>query len=773
MSEPFVISSTLMSVPNMREARSVKERAAAIMEKILAARDLDDLFLELRDDLVSLFDVEQLTLYTVDREKRELYSRFILDPLQGVQEIHVAIDETSISGYCARHGKLLNIADAYDQEELMKISPRLRFNLSWDERSGFRTQQMLVVPILAERKYLMGVLLFLNKRSGGRFSPAEEGFAQDIADTLGVALRSQIKLPQRRGTKFSYLFEKQLLTPRDLEQATTEARRKSTDVETLLVEEYRVPKKAVGEALSRYYGCPFLEFDERTVIDRTLLKGMNLDYLRANYWLPLRRDGEIIEVLLDNPKDLIKVEHIRMLLRGRPLRWVVGLRRDILQCLANATSKHAELAGIESIIGELTSEEVSVLTDEDDGASSMREDDNAIVRLGHQIIVDAYNRGASDIHIEPYATRQDTVIRLRIDGLCHEYQRIPPTYRRALASRFKVMARLDIAERRKPQDGKIRFRLPSGRDIELRVATLPTVSGDEDIVMRILTASEPLSLPALQMTPRNLEAFQRLIRLPYGIILVVGPTGSGKTTTLHAALGAINTPERKIWTAEDPVEITQYGLRQVQVHPRIGFTFAAAMRSFLRADPDVIMVGERRDAETAHMGIEASLTGHLVFSTLHTNSAPETVTRLLDMGLDPFNFADALLGILAQRLTRTLCGQCKEAYHPERWQYEEVRQAYGPEAFDALNLPYNEQFQLYRGKGCVQCQGTGYRGRMGLHELLVGSAEIRRLIQGRGRVTEIFACAQAEGMTTLLQDGALKVIQGVTDLAQVKAVASK
>jgi type II secretory ATPase GspE/PulE/Tfp pilus assembly ATPase PilB-like protein len=773
MSEPFVISSTLMSVPNMREARSVKERAAAIMEKILAARDLNDLFLELRDDLVSLFDVEQLTLYTVDREKRELYSRFILDPLQGVQEIRVAIDETSISGYCARHGKLLNIVDAYDQEELMKISPRLRFNLSWDERSGFRTQQMLVVPILAERKYLMGVLLFLNKRSGGRFSPAEEGFAQDIADTLGVALRSQIKLPQRRGTKFSYLFEKQLLTPRDLEQATTEARRKSTDVETLLVEEYRVPKKAVGEALSRYYGCPFLEFDERTVVDRTLLKGMNLDYLRANYWLPLRCDGEIIEVLLDNPKDLIKVEHIRMLLRGRPLRWVVGLRKDILQCLAHATSKHAELAGIESIIGELTSEDVSVLTDEDDGASSMREDDNAIVRLGHQIIVDAYNRGASDIHIEPYATRQDTVIRLRIDGLCHEYQRIPPTYRRALASRFKVMARLDIAERRKPQDGKIKFRLPSGRDIELRVATLPTVNGDEDIVMRILTASEPLSLPALQMTPRNLEAFERLIRLPYGIILVVGPTGSGKTTTLHAALGAINTPERKIWTAEDPVEITQYGLRQVQVHPRIGFTFAAAMRSFLRADPDVIMVGEMRDAETAHMGIEASLTGHLVFSTLHTNSAPETVTRLLDMGLDPFNFADALLGILAQRLTRTLCGVCKEAYHPERWQYEEVRQAYGPEAFDALNRPYDDTFMLYRGKGCVQCQGTGYKGRMGLHELLVGSEEIRRLIQGRGRVTEIFACAQAEGMTTLLQDGALKVLQGVTDLAQVKAVASK
>jgi type II secretory ATPase GspE/PulE/Tfp pilus assembly ATPase PilB-like protein len=762
-----------MSVPSMRETRSVKERVAAIVDKILAAKDLDDLFLELRDDLVSLFDVEQMTLYIVDREKRELYSRFMLDPLQGVQEIRVAIDETSISGYCARHGKLLNIADAYDKTELTHISPRLHFNRSWDERSGFRTQQMLVVPILAERKYLMGVLLFLHKRGGGRFSPAEESFAQDIVDTLGGALRSQIKLPQRRGTKFGYLLEKQLLMPRDLDQAIVEARRKNTDVETLLVEEYRVPKKAVGEALSRYYGCPFLEFDERTVVDRSLLKGMNLDYLKANYWLPLRREGEIIEVLLDNPKDLIKVEHIRMLLRGHPVRWVVGLRKDILQCLATATGRQIEMAGIENILGDLA--DASNASDEDAEVDSItiNENDNAIVRLANQVIVDAHNRGASDIHIEPYAARQDTVVRLRIDGLCREYQRIPPSYRRALVSRLKIMARLDIAERRKPQDGKIRFRLPTGRDIELRVATLPTVSGDEDIVMRILTASEPLPLSALQMTPRNFEAFQRLIHMPYGIVLVVGPTGAGKTTTLHAALGAINTPERKIWTAEDPVEITQYGLRQVQVHARIGFTFAAAMRSFLRADPDVIMVGEMRDAETAHMGIEASLTGHLVFSTLHTNSAPETVTRLLDMGLDPFNFADALLGILAQRLTRTLCKQCKEPYHPERWQYEELRQAYGPEAFDALKQPYDSEFVLYRGRGCGVCQGTGYKGRVGLHELLVGSEGIRRLIQERGRVTEIFACAQAEGMTTLLQDGVSKVLQGVTDFAQVKSVANK
>jgi type II secretory ATPase GspE/PulE/Tfp pilus assembly ATPase PilB-like protein len=401
----------------------------------------------------------------------------------------------------------------------------------------------------------------------------------------------------------------------------------------------------------------------------------------------------------------------------------------------------------------------------------MAENDSTIVRLANQIIVDAYKRGASDIHVEPYAARADTVIRIRIDGSCLEYQRIPASYRRALVSRLKIMARLDIAERRKPQDGKIKFRLPQGREIELRVATIPTAQGDEDVVMRLLAASEPLPLEALQMTARNMREVRRLIDQPYGLFLVVGPTGSGKTTTLHAALGAINTADLKIWTAEDPVEITQYGLRQVQVQPRIGFTFAVAMRAFLRADPDVIMVGEMRDTETAHTGIEASLTGHLVFSTLHTNSAPETLTRLLDMGLDPFNFADALLGVLAQRLARTLCKACKVAAPASAAQVEELRQAYGAAAFDALGLA--AAAEVSRGVGCAACNQSGYRGRVGLHELLVGTPEIKRLIQQRARITEVGACAQQEGMTTLLQDGVLKVLAGVTDMHQVKAVASK
>jgi type II secretory ATPase GspE/PulE/Tfp pilus assembly ATPase PilB-like protein len=500
-----------------------------------------------------------------------------------------------------------------------------------------------------------------------------------------------------------------------------------------------------------------------------------VDFLRKNVWIPLKRDKDSVQILIDDPNDLNRLQDVRRIFPGR-VQFLLALRKDIQQFIASATGDSGAGGAVGSmadIMGELVSESESEKQDEAAAAAlAVDENDSAIVKLANQIIMEAYRLGTSDIHIEPYGMKREAVIRFRVDGSCFEYQKIPPAYWRALVSRYKIMSRLDIAERRKPQDGKIKFAM-SGKEIELRVATIPTANNNEDVVMRILAASEPMPLEKLNLSSRNLKELKGIADKPYGIILVVGPTGSGKTTTLHSVLGYINKPDRKIWTAEDPVEITQYGLRQVQVQPKIGFTFAAAMRAFLRADPDVIMVGEMRDKETCETGIEASLTGHLVFSTLHTNSAVETVTRLLEMGMDPFNFADALLGVLAQRLVKTLCKSCKEPYHATQAEFDELAHAYGEEAFAKLGYAYDDTFMLYRGKGCEACKNSGYKGRTGLHELLVGTDQIKRMIQKRASNEELLRVAMSEGLTTLVQDGVVKAIQGWCDFKSVKAVAIK
>jgi type II secretory ATPase GspE/PulE/Tfp pilus assembly ATPase PilB-like protein len=362
------------------------------------------------------------------------------------------------------------------------------------------------------------------------------------------------------------------------------------------------------------------------------------------------------------------------------------------------------------------------------------------------------------------------------------YSDVPANFRNALVSRLKIMSRLDISEKRRSQDGKIDFSQFGPARIELRVLTMPTTEGLEDVVLRILSTPKVVSLDSLGLSLHALAGIRKIAARPHGLLFVCGPTGSGKTTTLHSILAHINTPERKIWTVEDPVEITQEGLRQVQVQPRIDWTFAAVLRSFLRADPDVIMVGETRDAETARTVIEASLTGHLVLSTMHTNSAAESVIRLLDLGLDPFNFGDALLGVVGQRLTRRLCASCRIAYAASDDELAMLAYEYGLDTklaadrvladWHASHAGPDGKITLYRAHGCEECNGSGYKGRLGIHELLVNSGTIKRMILNRASVADLTAQAMEEGMTTLRQDGIAKVLQGYTDWEQVRALTS-
>jgi type II secretory ATPase GspE/PulE/Tfp pilus assembly ATPase PilB-like protein len=757
------------SVPALQERLANEQRLVNVIDRVHAARSLDSIFIEVQGEILTLFDADRMTLYAVDQERKELYSKFLA--LDTVKEIRLPISSRSVAGFVAVSRQTVNITDAYDGRELKRVSPDLNFDASWDKRTGFRTTQILAMPILHDGKVL-GVVQLLNKRHGTRFTKDDEANVARIAKTLGIAFNNQAQLgAQRRGTKFDYLISQGLVSQDEINQAIGQARQKNLDVETVLVEQFRVPKTELGTSLSQFYRTPFVEFDPKIIPPPDLMKDLKLEFLKRNLWLPIRREDNAIVVLIDNPQDLQRVDGIHQLLRGQNIVLAVGLRKDINMYLALAGGELSSKDNIGNILSDLGAE--TQLEKEDVSGGDIDENDSAVIRLANQVIIDAFKARASDIHVEPYGTQKDTMIRLRIDGQCREYQRIPGAYRRALAARLKIMAQLDIAERRKPQDGKIKFRLPDGSDLELRVATLPTQGGNEDVVMRILAANEPIPMDKLGFLDRNLREVRAAAEKPYGLILAVGPTGSGKTTTLHSLLGHINRPERKIWTAEDPVEITQYGLRQVQVQPKIGFTFAAAMRSFLRADPDVIMVGEMRDEETASIGIEASLTGHLVFSTLHTNSAVETVVRLLDMGLDPFNFADALLAVVAQRLVRRICTDCLEQYHPEQDEFEEMVHAYGADDFQKLNVSYDDDLLFHRGKGCGTCNNTGYQGRSAIHEVLVATDAMKKLIQSKARVAEMVKVAKDEGMTTLVQDGVLKSLDGLTDLKQVKAVALK
>jgi type II secretory ATPase GspE/PulE/Tfp pilus assembly ATPase PilB-like protein len=757
----------------LQERLANEQKLVHLIDRIHSAKTLDTIFIDIQGEILTFLDADRMTLYSADMDKKELYSKFLA--LDAVKEIRVSINESSVAGFVATSRQTVNIADAYDTAELTKLNGKLRFDSSWDKKTGYRTKQILGMPILHENRVVVGVIQLLNKKKGGRFTKDDELNVARIAKTLGVAFHNQQQLGQRRGTKFDYLLAQGLMSQDDVNTAIAAARQRNTDVETILMDQYKIPKGELGTSLSQFYRVPFVEFNERVIPPPDLMKDLKLEFLKRNLWLPLKRDNDgTTIVLIDNPQDIQRVDSIHQVMRGHKVQLAVGLKKDIQQFLGVAGGDSGgPRASMSEILSDLGAE-AQAEKELDATGVEVDENDSAVIRLANQVIVDAYKARASDIHIEPYGSQKDTMIRLRVDGSCTEYQRVPGAFRRALVARIKIMAMLDIAERRKPQDGKIKFKLPDGRDIELRVATLPTQGGNEDVVMRILTASEPIPIDKLGMLDRNMREIKTAAEKPYGLILCVGPTGSGKTTTLHSLLGYINKPDRKIWTAEDPVEITQYGLRQVQVQPKIGFTFAQAMRAFLRADPDVIMVGEMRDEETAETGVEASLTGHLVFSTLHTNSAVETVIRLLDMGLDPFNFADALLAVLAQRLVKRICPECKEEYHPDEDEYAELEHAFGGKEETAkFGIEYNDDFVLFRGKGCNNCNHSGYRGRAGIHELLVANDPMKRLIANKARVAEMVTAAKGDGMTTLVQDGILKALDGLTDVKQVKAVAIK
>lgn len=608
------------------------------------------------------------------------------------------------------------------------------------------------------------------------------------ADELEGALSRQKNMPNLKLGEI--LISEDLVTDAQLQDALKEQKKsRKSALGEILVNAGVIAKDEIQQSLAKKLGIPFVNLRE-FIVEPEVIRVLTAAIAFKHKVVPLYvYEGKIV-VAIENPMDWQITDALSFNI-NKYVEPVMASPEDInwaLQFYYSSEDIEATIADFDGEI-DVDGEDDSYDSTLFSAAETAQVTDNVVVRIVNKIIEDAHRQKVSDIHIEPGMGKQKVVVRFRKDGVLATYYKFPTKYRAVFVSRIKVMAHLDISNKNKPQDGKINFRHFAPVDVELRVATIPTAGGIEDVVIRLLSGGKCMPVNAIGLSSDNLDRLLDGISRPHGLFLVCGPTGSGKSTTLHSVLNYLNGTERKIWTAEDPVEITQPGLRQVEVNDKVGMTFSTAMRAFLRADPDIIMVGEMRDHETASTAIEASLTGHLVLSTLHTNSAAESIVRLLDMDMDPFNFADAMIGVLSQRLTRTLCTSCKKAYAPETRELEFLAAEYCSESMsgDSRSEPNDKevieqieiwrkdfaqkgQFTLYKAPGCMDCLDTGYRGRMGVHELLMNNSDIKKMVLRRAPASEVHIAAIKAGMHTRKQDGIEKILMGYTDYTQIRTL---
>ncbi len=823
-----------------------------ITGRIRSAGTPGEILLDIREDIRKLFRIRLLTIYLIDRGKKELFT--LEDDGGKAREVRLPLDYTTFAGYAALKKKMLHIADAYNQREIRRISDTLSFDDSLDEATGVATGQILATPIIHDG-VVLGVMEIRNKKGGDIIDEYDQIFLDEIEVCLARAFFMQLefgKIGHKAAEKFRKLIQDGIVTQAQLDQALKEAYEARTDPATVLLEKYRIAKKDIGAALADHYGCPFTPYSDDLSVVHGLLTGIDRAALAVGLWIPLKVLRGRIHVLAADPSNTALRREVEEAMETHLIQYEVGLPADILRLIERSYAELEEkthrrtatgpaaaparpvaekkaqpistLSGpapkepLRKTIppaqaetkGPVRGEEASVneshpvppqqKTDAPDGtktapaaaAPATADPQPPVAREGAkaasappppaaaipsadavypplaELLDEAVARRASAIHFEPDAGARRTAVRFRIDGECLMHAPLPPGDYEKILPAIKKMAGLDGQTRTAIQNGKAVCTRPSGDEISLRVAVIPTRTGLEDSVLHLSARSSFLSLELLGLSEENYDDLSNILRQPRGVVFVAAPAGGGVTTTLHACLAHINSPDKKIWTAEEAIEIPQDGLRQVVVDPQKGLDYPSVLRSILNADPDVVMLGRIPDRETAGLCMEASVRGRLVLSSLRTESIAETLARLPDMGLDNLLFADAMLAIVEQRLLKILCPHCREKYHPGREEYDDLAQTFGPESFASLDIPYTDRFTLFRPRGCDACGQTGYKGRTCVSEIFIFTPQIKRMIRRKESPDAMYQTALAGGMTPLLQDGLSRVLEGFCDFRHAR-----
>ncbi len=776
------------STQRLRQTVDREDKLRNLSQAIHSAQNLNEIWTGLTGPIKDVFDCEAATIYLADGKHREIVTRVSAggEPV----EIRLPVGTTSVAGFSAAEQRLVNVRNVHDHNELGRFHPDLAFDAGWDEKTGMRTRSLLTIS-LTHKNQLMGVLQLVNKEDG--FTALDENNAFLIADTLALALHNLRKAAQQsKPTKFGFLIENGFLTEEELTLTMAKSRKTGKEVEDLLVKDLYLRSLDIGKSLEKFYKVPYTGYDESIALPDPESLGLNIETLKNQNWVPLRYDDSGMVVLIHDPSDDKRVHDIQSMFPRQRIEFRVGLKADIHRYIdsffgvEDAPEETEEETATDNREEELVNEEYDLVVDleekeiapepepqaEPEEQPPARETSiaKATIKLFNDMIGISAKQDVTDIHIEPGMEGKDTIVRLRKDGACRVFDEIPSAFQRSLITHIKKLANLDMSVTKLPQNGKFEWTDKNCKFL-CEAVIFPTIGDLEDAMLKITPLGKPLPtflpLSKLHFSDPNLDKILSRIASPKGLVLVSGPAGKGKTTTLHSLLGQINSDEKKIVTAEDPVEIVQPGLRQIQVNNEVGLNYSCALDTFLMGNPDVIAVGQIDSEETLKDCLQAGK-DHLVMTTLNANSCIDALRTLREMNVEQEQLADSLLLIVSQKLVPSLCEHCKEDYHPTQEEFDTLKKFYGELYFPELGIQYNEDLKLKKAAGCKKCIFTGYSDQIALQEVLERTPELNRMIAGKASIEEIRNQAIKDGMVTLNQDGIYKIFNGICDFKKIQ-----